>query len=173
MTETRKTDTFGARLQSRLDTLQLSRNELANTLGITLATVNRWLASPVCPVRVALIPRLAEVLECEILWLTLGAAPEHPDTALSPQRCALLRLVLGLTEARLAALMFVLACLKGKDGDEFIASLWALDGEERALIQRWRQAAPETRPLVRQLLDLGGPPDTAGAAALALDLVAG
>ena len=142
---------FGARIASRLEKTQLSRNELANTLGVTLATVNRWLSGETCQARAAFLPALAEVLECELRWLTTGEGPEQGDDALSPNRRAVIREAYALAENKLTALLFLIDGLKSSESDELMAVQLALDDDERAIIHHLRRAPPPLRPLLRQL----------------------
>lgn len=153
MTEPIPPLTFGNRILSRMHKTQLNPNELANTVGVTLATVNRWLMGETCQARAAVIPLLAAALECEIRWLTTGEGPEELDDTMSPNRHALIREAYTLAENKLTALLFAIDQLKGKQGDDLTTVKLALDEEERALIQQLRRAPPPDRQLMRQIIE--------------------
>jgi len=162
MTEMTYPSAFGVRLTSRMRKMQLNHHELANTIGVTRATVNRWITGETCQARAAIIPSLAEALECEIRWLTTGEGPEERDDSMSPNRHAVIREAYTLAEPKLSALLFLIASLKDHESDQLMVVKLALDEDERALIHNLRRAPPSLRHLLRQMSELYAVPQERG-----------
>lgn len=153
MSESIASNGFGARIMYRMRKTQITRNELANTIGVTLATVARWISGETQQARSGVIPRLAETLGCEIRWLTTGEGPEEFDESMSPQRRALIREAYSISEQKVAALLFVIDSLQGREGDEMMVVKLALDEDERTIIQALRKSQVGDRKLLRAIVD--------------------
>ena len=84
---------FGQRLKNARDAMGLSREQMAERIGVKRATIEKWESGKVEP-RANRLQTLASMLNVPLLWL-LGGSQEVPDGN-APSREQILQKVISL-----------------------------------------------------------------------------
>ena len=84
---------FGQRLKNARDAMGLSREQMAERIGVKRATIEKWESGKVEP-RANRLQTLASMLNVPLLWL-LGGSQEVPDS-IAPSREQILQKVISL-----------------------------------------------------------------------------
>lgn len=75
--------TLGWRLKMALNMANLSREQMAEALGVSPATVSRWMADKGAPPRRAFIQAWSNVTHVELHWLESGTMPDVGPTTMN------------------------------------------------------------------------------------------